>query len=130
MSSPLQQLQALYEKLAPGEQATLLAFAEFLVARDGPELPAISRMPAAVAEPVVVPEPASIERPASESIVAGLKRLSKTYPMLDKSEMLSATSDIVATHIMQGSDAAQAIDELEEIFATHYRLLKDGRRSD
>ncbi|MGB5475199.1 MAG: hypothetical protein WBQ78_17220, partial [Gammaproteobacteria bacterium] len=59
-----------------------------------------------------------------ESIVAGLKRLARTYPMLDKSEMLSATSDIVATHIMRGTDAAPVIDELEEIFAQHYRQLK------
>jgi hypothetical protein len=127
MSAQRQQLLTLFENLAPGDQATLLAFAEFLGDRDSKGMPDVSPATAAVTEPVVVPEPEAIERPSSESIVAGLKRLSRTYPMLDKSEMLSATSDIVATHIMQGSDAARAIDELEEIFAAHYRLLKDGR---
>jgi Flp pilus assembly protein TadB len=118
MSAQVQQLLALFESLAPGEQASLLAFAEFLAARGKPAPPPVTR---AIAP---LPEPEAIERQPGESIVAGLKRLSKTYPMLDKSEMLSATSDIVATNIMQGGDAAQVIDELEEIFATHYRQLK------
>jgi len=74
----------------------------------------------------VVPDPEPIERPATESIVGGLKRLARTYPMLDKSEMLSATSDIVASHIMRGTDTTQVIDELEDIFAQHYRQLKSG----
>jgi hypothetical protein len=118
MSSQVQQILTLFENLAPEDQAILLAFAEFLTARGRPAPPVVTR---AIAP---LPEPEAIERPPGESIVAGLKRLSRTYPMLDKSEMLSATSDIVATHIMKGSDAAQAIDELEEIFAAHYRQLK------
>ncbi len=124
MSAQVQQLLALFESLAPGEQASLLAFAEFLAARDKPAPPLVTRTIAPL------PEPEAIERPPGESIVAGLKRLSKTYPMLDKSEMLSATSDIVATNIMQGGDAAQVIDELEEIFATHYRQLKTRHKGE
>ena len=58
--------------------------------------------------------------------MGGLKRLSKTYPMLDKSEMLSATSDMVASHIMQGTDVSEVIDELEKVFRTHYEMLKSG----
>ena len=77
-------------------------------------------------QPLAIPEPEPVERPPVESVVAGLKRLARTYPMLDKSEMLSATTDIVATHIMRGTDAAAVIDELEDIFAEHYRQLKSG----
>jgi hypothetical protein len=125
MSARAQQLLALFEGLATDDQATLLAFAEFLAARPGAVPPlTVTR----TIEPL--PEPEAIERPSVESIIAGLKRLSKTYPMLDKSEMLSATSDIVSSHILHGSDAAQAIDELEEIFAAHYRQLVDGRRGE
>ena len=72
--------------------------------------------------------PEIIERPAEESVVGALKRLSRSYPMLDKTEMLSATSDLVATSIMQGSDPAGVIDELEEIFHTHYEQLKSANR--
>jgi hypothetical protein len=120
METPEQELLKLFRELAEGEQAILLAFAQFLGSR---------RVAASVTSPVrpvTVPEPEAIERPAQESVVGGLKRLSRTYPMLDKSEMLSATSDLVATHIMQGTDAAIVIDELEAIFEKHYRQFKSG----
>ena len=114
------QLLAIWGHLGAADRATLLAFAEFLQQRGAPseQRPVPSR-------PVIIPEPEAIERPAKESVVAALKRLSKTYSMLDKSEMLSATSDMVATHIMQGTEASVAIDQLEEIFSEHYRQLRE-----
>jgi len=120
-----QQLMEIYRQLGPGDRETLLAFAEFLGQRITHPAPRTAGGGAAV----VVTEPLAIERPAQESVVAGLKRLSKTYPMLDKSEMLSATSDIVATHIMKGTAAAEVIDALEEIFREHYRQLQAGQGS-
>jgi hypothetical protein len=114
----------IYRQLGPGDRETLLAFAEFLGPRGRHP---VSRT--AGGEAVVVAEPLVIERPAQESVVAGLKRLSKTYPMLDKSEMLSATSDLVATHIMKGTAAAEVIDALEDIFREHYRRLQAGQGS-
>jgi hypothetical protein len=122
MSSQAQQLLSLFESLTPGDRATLLALAECLAARVSGAVPGPAR------EVMPLPEPEKIDRPPGESIVAGLKRLSQTYPMLDKSEMLGATSDIVASHIMQGTDAVQVIDKLEEIFAAHYRQMKDGSK--
>ena len=110
----------LFRQLAADEQLTLLAFAEFLASRRSPGAVTVSR------EPVVVPEPEAIERPAGESVVGALKRLSKTYPMLDKTEMLGATSDLVASNIMQGTDPVAAIDQLETIFRAHYEKLKSG----
>lgn len=99
---------------------TLLAFAQFLQQREG--TPNERPVRAASAR---IAEPEKIERPADESVVGALKRLSKTYPMIDKSEMLSATSDLVATHIMQGTEASKVIDQLEEIFSEHYRQLRE-----
>jgi len=118
--STQQHLLELFNRLNATDQAGLLAFAEFLAAR------APAQQGAAAQAARVVPDPEPIERPATESIVGGLKRLARTYPMLDKSEMLSATSDIVASHIMRGTDTTQVIDELEDIFAQHYRQLKSG----
>ena len=57
--------------------------------------------------------------------MAGLKRLSQTYPMLSKTEMLTATSELVARNIMLGTDPAQVIDQLEDIFREHYRKLRE-----
>lgn len=113
-----QQLISLFRTLSASDRQALTAFAEFLSSRSvaGQTVPIVATEP--------VPEPGDIERPAQESVVAGLKRLSKTYPMLDKSEMLSATSDLVASHIMQGSEAGDVIDQLEDIFRSHYETLK------
>lgn len=118
MADSEQHLIQLYRGLGPADQATLLAFAEFLGTRTA------ARPVRAGHTPVTVPEPEPIERPPGESVVGGLKRLAKTYPMLDKSAMLSATSELVASQIMQGGDPAGVIDQLEDIFRTHYEQLK------
>jgi hypothetical protein len=119
MASSERQLLDYYQRLGPDGQATLLAFAEFLCQR-GP-----SAVDPPRTERVEIPEPVPIVRPEQESVVAGLKRLSQTYPMLSKTEMLRATSDLVARTIMLGTDPAQVIDQLEDIFREHYRKLRE-----
>ena len=120
MTSAEQQLTALFRQLTADNQLTLLAFAEFLASRCPAGAVAVSK------EPVVIPEPEAIERPAGESVVGALKRLSKTYHMLDKTEMLGATSDLVASNIMQGTDPVEVIDQLEDIFRSLYENLGSG----
>jgi hypothetical protein len=119
MTSSEHQLLDLYRRLGPDGQATLLAFAEFLCQRGAYAVDPPRE------ETVEIPEPAPILRPEHESVVAGLKRLSQTYPMLSKTEMLTATSELVARNIMQGTDPAQVIDQLEDIFREHYRKLRE-----
>ena len=133
MASPEQQLTGYFRNLGAADQATLLAFAAFLARRSAtPAAPAVADTPDAPVKrpPEIIPEPEIIERPAEESVVGALKRLSKTYPMLDKKVMLNATSDLVATTIMQGADPAGVIDQLEEIFRTHYEQLIAGNTED
>ena len=125
MNDPQQRLQQLFAALDAQDRSSLLAFAEFLAGRRQTAPAVTEQRPA----PVAVPEPENIQRPEVESIVAALKRLSKTYPMLDKGEMLGATSDLVATHVMQGTEPPLVVDQLEAIFAEHYRKLKDGSGS-
>ena len=120
MASAEQQLTELFRQLTAGDQLTLLAFAEFLASRRTAGAVAVSK------EPVVIPEPEAIERPVEESVVGALKRLSKTYHMLDKTEMLGATSDLVASNIMQGTDPVEVIDQLEDIFRSLYENLGSG----
>ena len=117
-----QRLLGLLQQLGETEQSSLLAFAEFLCGRQS------ARATNTPAQPPAIPEPEPIERPPVESVVAGLKRLARTYPMLDKSEMLSATSDIVATHIMKGTEPAAVIEQLEGIFREHYERLRSAAR--
>ena len=40
--------------------------------------------------------------------------------------MLGATSDLVTQHIMQGREASDVIDELEQVFTDQYQQLKEG----
>jgi hypothetical protein len=120
MASAEQQLTELFRQLTAGDQLTILAFAEFLASRRPAGAVAVSK------EPVVIPEPEAIERPVEESVVGALKRLSKTYHMLDKTETLSATSDLVASNIMQGADPVKVIDQLEDIFRSLYENLGSG----
>ncbi len=117
MANIEQQLVDLFRRLGAADQATLLSFAEFLSSKSSAVVPVRKT-------PVEIPVPEKIERPESESVVGGLKRLTKTYPMLDKNKLLKATSELVTAHIMQGRAVADVIDELEEIFASHYDELK------
>ena len=122
MASLELQLVDLFQKLPAAEQASLIAYAEFLLSRAG----AVSaRAPAPPPEPVVIPEPEPIPRPTRESVVRAVKRLAQTYPMLDKSKMLNDTSTLVMQHVIQGRDAVEVIDELEIVFERYYAQLKE-----
>ncbi len=106
-------LRALFSSLSDADRQTLLAFAEFLAARDTHTSDA----------PLELPLPQITPRPAQESVVAAIKRLSTSYAMLDKAKMLNETAGLMGQHIMQGREAADIIDELETIFAKHYDIF-------
>lgn len=106
-------LVSLYRSLSETDQQTLFAFAEFLQARQS-----------GVAVARVIPEPITISRPEKESVIGAIKRLSASYPMLDKAKMLDQTSALVAQNVMQGRAANELIDELELIFLRHFEKLK------
>ncbi len=125
MDQPQQnKLLSLIEQLSPADHDAVISFAEFLLSRSGAG-PVVASPPVP-AVPVEIPEPEPIPRPEGERVVAAVKRLSKTYFMLDKSKMLAATSDLVTKHIMQGIEATEVIDQLDHVFSDQYRQLKEG----
>lgn len=101
----------LLRALPPEQQDTLFAFAEFLAARAGETQREWG-------------EPEPIPRPAEEKVVHAIKRLRKTYPMLDHSKMLYEVSECMTLHVMQGKPAAEVIDELEGMFRSRFESLK------
>lgn len=124
MTSGEEKLLESFRQLDSADQSTLLAFAEFLAFRSGP---------VPESKPVVtqeVTEPEAIPRPAEESVVAAVKRLSKTYPMINKNEILAETSDLVSQHVIQRREAAVVIDDLEIVFEQHYRKIRDAGSRD
>lgn len=110
-----QRLLRLFRQLPEAEQESVLAFAEFLLQRAAPASP-----PAEADER----RPLDIPRPASESVVAAIRRLNMTFPMLDRDALLHEASALMTAHVMQGRPAADVIDELEAVFRRHYERVK------
>lgn len=111
-----------YHALSSADRETLLRFAEFLVVdtTDAGEASEISHEPSSPQ----LPEP--IERPAEESVIKAIKRLSATYPMIDKSTMLNETSDLMTKHLIQGQPAPEVIEQLEAQFKKAYETYCAG----
>lgn len=103
-------LQQLLPSLPEAQQQQLLEFAEFLSTRH-PGIPPVS-------------EPLSIPRPEQETVVAAMKRLRETYPMLDPEQLLNEASGLMSAHMLQGRPANEVIDELEQLFLDRFHALQ------
>lgn len=103
MKLSAKELADIFEYLPEHDQKTLLEFAQFLKSR-------------APVSQSAIEEPLDIPRPDSESVIAAIKRLSETYPMIDRSSMFNETSDLMMQHTMTGRSAIDVIDELETLF--------------
>jgi hypothetical protein len=106
--SGAEKLLEIYKKLPDSEQAKVLSFAEFTAANC--EL-----------RDIKVEQPVFVEGPADESVVAGIKRLSGVYHMIDRSKILHETSALMAEHMLQGRAAAEVIDDVERLFERTYQ---------
>ena len=106
-------LAAIFERLPEHDQQALFDFAEFLLSR-APE-----------PEPEIT-EPLDIPRPEEESVVAAIKRLNQTYPMVKRASVLHETSNFMMQHVVSGKTASEVIDGLEHMFNEKYRQLIEG----
>lgn len=107
-----------FKTLDDDSKKSLLAFAEFLSTRESSEN-SINDVEGVPSEPLDIP------RPDGESVVKAIKRLSKTYPMVDKENILHPISAVMTSHVMQGKKANEAIDELQILFLTEYNKTKN-----
>jgi hypothetical protein len=82
----------------------LLEFAAFLAARG--EAPPAARI-------VTL-------RPEQETVVHAVRRLNRSYPMLDRAELLQPVGDLLSQHLVDGRAAGAVIDDLEALYATAY----------
>lgn len=113
-----QSLLEAYQQLDSTNKETLLAFADFLAQR---------HVSTSEAESTAIAEPNPIERPENESVIKAIKRLSTTYPMVEKGKMLDTTSQLMSDHILNGRLASDVIDELEALFAQYYTDLQQAQ---
>lgn len=107
----LRKLTDLAERLPAEQLHSLLEFAQYLVDRHG-------RDP-------VSDSPLELPRPETESVIQAIKRLSTTYPMLDPQHLLDETGDLMTQHVMQGRNATDVIDDLEQVFRRHYERFRE-----
>ena len=56
-----------------------------------------------------------------------MKRLTKTYPMVDTGNLITAASSLMTQHIVKGRDTGEIIDELETLFREHYERIRDEK---
>ena len=118
--SKSKRLMSVFDGLDKAAQQSLLDYAEFLQ----------SRATGADDEPVALQEPNLIPPQEGESVIQALKRLSSSYPMLDKSRLLNDTSVLVTEHTLQGRDRDDVIIELDRIFKQHYQSYLDEGTKD
>ena len=105
----------LFGKLAPDQQDRLIEFAELLVAD----------APPGDDDPRVLPGP------AGETVTMAIRRLARSYPMLERRRLMGEASRLMAQHALEGRAAAEIIAELETVFARHYderHKTQDTRR--
>ncbi|MFO7542622.1 MAG: hypothetical protein R6W97_07435 [Thiobacillus sp.] len=108
-------LLSLFRGLSETRQQALLDYAEFLAGKEGAD-----RAAAPPSEPLPIP------RPDQENVVKAIQRLMKTYPMLDQKRVFHDASAQMTRHLVHGVPAAEAIDELERIFARQYQAHRDA----
>ncbi len=99
----------IFSDLDKNDQSSVLSFAEFLLDKAKQD----GRL-------IVVDKPVDILRPEEERVVAAIKRLSATFPMLKKNSMLNETAALMSEHILKGRAAVDVINELEIQFQVRY----------
>ena len=103
-----QALLKAFRQMTPTARCSLVDFADYL-----------SRQHPVVAPPVSM-QPLQIPRPEEESVIAAIRRLAKTYPMLDSDDVFSAATTLMTRHVLGQQAAVEVIDELESMFKARY----------
>ncbi|WP_455222853.1 hypothetical protein [Kaarinaea lacus] len=114
MKSIEKKLLKYLSRLTAEQQQNLLQFAEFLLTKNDDAGKEVEQD---------IPRPVLKERPAEETVVGAIKRLTSSYPMLEKDKLFNETSILMTKHVMQGHAAHLVIDELEVLFQRHYEEL-------
>ena len=115
MASVKNRLVEIAGQLSRDEQVALLDYAEFMLARSGH------------AKTLSMCDPVDIPRPEDETVVAAMRRLSDTYPMLNKDKILHEAAGLMSGHVMQGRDAHVVIDELQVLFHRHFETFSEEK---
>ena len=116
-TSPEQQkLLKLFRRLSDTDRSAVISFAAFLADR-----PAAEKQATGGDTPAATPQP--IPRPEQETVIGAMRRLTATYPIVEKADLLHEASGLMSAHVMQGKPAVEVIDELEVVFRRHFERV-------
>ncbi|MEE3288658.1 MAG: Crp/Fnr family transcriptional regulator [Pseudomonadota bacterium] len=103
-----------FRSMSPRARHSLVDFASFLAIQEPGEVEKIAR------------DPIPLPRPENESVIAAIRRLARTYPMLDKDSVFSTAASLMTQQVMGQREHEEIIDELEEVFRSRYERLTDS----
>ena len=106
-----QELLRAFRQMTPTARCTLVEFADYLSRRHP------------VAIPPIADQPLQVPRPVEESVSAAIRRLARTYPMLDGDHVFSGAVTLMTRHVMGQQATVEIIDELEAMFSSRYNEL-------
>lgn len=107
----LSELEKIGQQLSEANRDTLLKFAQFLLQQEQTSTPP---------EPPAL-EPLKIPAPPHETVVQALKRLKKTYPMIEADiGLLDAASQFVMQKVL-GHPDRELIRKMEKLFSDAYK---------
>lgn len=109
MNADERRLLHAFRGLSPARRVSALDYLEYLGGR-ADEAEAVAPATA----------PLDLPRPAEESVVKAIRRLTDTYPMLDRKLLLHETAALMTQHVVHKRPAAAVIDELEALFRQAY----------
>ncbi len=109
MKNISRELKALMPRLGDEHQQAVADYASFLFQQYNLQTPVEAIL-----------EPEAIVIPGRETVIAAIKRLKKTYYMLDSDEQLDGTSSLMGQHILRGREAPTVIKELQSMFQEKY----------
>jgi hypothetical protein len=105
------QLLEFFRSLDEDDQKAVINFAGYLYEKNPKEKKATR-------------EVVNVARPQDESVIGAIKRLKKTYPMVESMNVLNKVSELLSAHMLQGRDKISVIDELELLFRETYESQK------
>ncbi|MDH5435167.1 MAG: Crp/Fnr family transcriptional regulator [Gammaproteobacteria bacterium] len=123
MSSQEERFQKILKQLSENDQQALMAFAEFLLTRSDTIQINLENIEQEIMITPAIPEPENIPRPENENVVVAIKRLSATYPMINKQTMLDKISPLMSQHVLEGREISDVIDDLEAVFRERYEEM-------
>ncbi len=109
MKNISRELKALMPRLGDEHQQAVADYASFLVQQYNNQTPVEASL-----------EPEAIVIPGRKTVIAAIKRLKKTYYMLDSDEQLDRTSSLMGQHILRGRESSAVTNELQSMFQGKY----------